>query len=242
MHFDPFGWKITHHSERFFMLLSGTLLDYLAVFLGGVAVSFTPCVYPVLPMTASFIAAINTKGSRLLGFVISLIYVLGMALTYSAFAVFAALTGKIFGQIQNNPLIYILVANIILFFAFAMLDVIHLPTFHVSTHKKIKPQNLFAVLLFGMSSGLIVGPCTAPALATLLAYIATKQNIVHGVSLVFVFAYGVGTSLILVGTFSGIMASLPKSGKWLVWIKRGCAIVLIGIAEYFLVKAGSLFY
>lgn len=224
------------------MKLSGTLVDYVAVFLGGVAVSFTPCVYPVLPMTASFIAAINTKGSRVLGFVISLVYVLGMALTYSAFAVFAALTGKIFGQLQNSPYIYILVANVILFFALVMLDVFHLPTFHVSTHKKIKPQNLFAVFIFGMSSGLIVGPCTAPALATLLTYIATKQNILHGVTLVFVFAYGVGTSLILVGTFSGIMASLPKSGKWLLWIKRGCAVVLIGIAEYFLIKAGSLFY
>lgn len=224
------------------MILSESLLDYLGIFLGGVAVSFTPCVYPVLPMTASFIAAINTKGSRIFGFFISLVYVLGMAVTYSVFAVFAALSGKIFGQIQNTPVVYIVVANVVLFFALTMLDVIHLPTFHVSTHKKIKPQNLFAVFVFGMASGLVVGPCTAPALGTLLAYIATKQNIVHGVSLVFVFAYGVGTSLIIVGTFSGILASLPKSGKWLVWIKRVCAVVLIGIAQYFLVKAGSLFY
>ena len=224
------------------MNISGTWVDYVFVFLGGVAVSFTPCVYPVLPMTASFIAAINTKGSRLLGFVISLIYVFGMALTYSAFAVFAALSGKIFGQIQNSPIIYICVANVILFFAFAMLDIIPLPTFNAKTHNKIRPQNLWAVLLFGMSSGLIVGPCSAPALATLLAYIASKHNIIHGVSLVFVFAYGVGTSLILVGTFSGIMASLPKSGRWLLYIKRLCALVLIVIAEYFLIKAGSLIY
>ncbi len=223
------------------MHLSGTIMDYVVVFLAGVVVSFTPCVYPVLPMTASFIAGMNTKGSALYGLLISLVYVLGMAITYSAFAVLAALSGKIFGQIQNNPVVYIILANIILFFALVMLDVIALPTFGAKAEKKIRPQNLLAVFLFGMSSGLVIGPCTAPLLATLLAYIATKQNVVRGISLVFVFAYGVGASLILVGTFSGILASLPKSGRWLIWIKRFCAIVLLGIAEYFLVKAGSFF-
>lgn len=226
------------------MNISGTFLDYLVVFLGGVAVSFTPCVYPVMPMTASFIGGMNTKGSKLLGFLISLVYVFGMSLTYSAFAIFAALSGKIFGQIQNNPVIYIVVANIVLFFALVMLDVVQLPTFGANSfgQKKVRPQNLFAVLLFGMSAGLIIGPCTAPALATLLVYIASKQNLVHGVLLMFVFSYGVGTSLILIGTFSGILSNLPKSGKWLVWIKRLCALVLIVIAEYFLIKAGSFFF
>ncbi|MCB9770980.1 MAG: sulfite exporter TauE/SafE family protein [Candidatus Omnitrophica bacterium] len=223
------------------MHISGTLLDYLLAFGSGVLVSFTPCVYPVLPMTATFIAGMNSKGSKWFGFLISLVYVFGMALTYSAFAVFAALSGKIFGQLQNNPIIFIIVANIILIFAFVMLDIIHLPHFGKNTHKK-RPQNLWAVLLFGMSSGLVVGPCTAPALGTLLAYVASKQNIVNGVFLVFVFAYGVGASLILVGTFSGLLASLPKSGRWLLYIKRFCALILIIVAEYFLIKAGSFFF
>jgi len=230
------------------MEISGSITDYLVVFAAGVAVSFTPCVYPVMPMTASFIGGINTKGSKLIGFFISLVYVFGMAITYSAFAVFAALTGKIFGQIQNNPVIYIIVANIILFFALVMLDVIQLPTFGLPTgantaaRKKVRPQNLLAVLLFGMSAGLVVGPCTAPALATILVYIASKQNMIHGVSLMFVFAYGVGASLIIIGTFSGILSNFPKSGAWLVWIKRICAFIMIIIAEYFLFKAGSLYF
>lgn len=223
------------------MHISGTLLDYLLAFGSGVLVSFTPCVYPILPMTATFIAGMNAKGSKWFGFLISLIYVFGMALTYSAFAVFAALSGKVFGQLQNNPIVFIIVANIILLFAFVMLDIISLPNLGGNTKKK-RPQNLWAVLLFGMSSGLVVGPCTAPALGTLLAYIATKQNIVNGVLLVFVFAYGVGASLILVGTFSGLLASLPKSGRWLLYIKRFCALILIIVAEYFLIKAGSFFF
>lgn len=229
------------------MEISGSITDYLAVFAAGVAVSFTPCVYPVMPMTASFIGGMNTKGSKLIGFLISLVYVFGMALTYSAFAVFAALSGKVFGQIQNNPVIYIIVANVVLFFALVMLDVIQLPTFGLpnsgaNIQKKIRPRNFLAVLLFGMSTGLVVGTCTAPVLGTLLIYIASKQNIINGIALMFVFAYGVGTSLILIGTFTGILSNLPKSGVWLVWIKRLCAVVLIGIAEYFLIKAGSFFF
>ena len=222
------------------MHLSGNFFDYFVVFGAGVLVSFTPCVYPVIPMTATFIAGINTKGSKLLGFLISLLYVFGMALTYSGLAIFAVLTGKIFGRIQNNPYLFFIVANVILFFALAMLDIIPLPTLGGGLQSKIKVKNLWTVILFGMVSGLVVGPCTAPVLGTLLLYVASKQNIFHSTSLLFVFSYGVGASLILVGTFSGIVSNLPKSGPWLLRIKQLCALILFGIAEYFLIKAGTL--
>ena len=123
-----------------------------------------------------------------------------------------------------------------------MFDVIPLPNFGFNLHHKIKTRNMWAVLLMGMASGLLVGPCTAPVLGTLLLYIASKQNILHGISLTFVFAYGVGTSLIIVGTFSGILSSLPKSGAWLTRIKQFCGFVLLVFAEYFLIQAGKLFY
>ena len=80
------------------MELQGNFFDYFIVYIAGVVVSFTPCIYPVIPLTASFIGGINTKGSKLMGFFISLIYVFGLALTYCGLAVFAALTGKVFGQ------------------------------------------------------------------------------------------------------------------------------------------------
>ena len=177
-----------------------------------------------------------------MGFFISLVYVLGLASTYCAIAVFAALTGKVFGQFQNSPIVFILVANILLFFALVMSDLVPLPAFGAKVHDKIVHRNLWTVLLFGAASGLVVGPCTAPVLGTLLLYIASKQNIVHGVSLVFVFAYGIGASLIIVGTFSGIIGNLPKSGVWLVRVKQFCGLVLIIAAEYFLVKAGMLMF
>src|SRR3989338_5096508 len=222
------------------MELQGNFLDYVIVFWAGVLVSFTPCVYPVMPITASFIAGFNTSGTKLMGFLIALIYVLGLAVTYCALAVFAAMSGKIFGQAQNSPVVLILAANILLFFALAMSDLVPLPAFGAKVHDKIAHKNLWTVILFGAASGLVVGSCTAPVLGTLLLYIASKQNIVHGASLMFVFSYGVGASLILVGTFSGILGNLPKSGVWLVRVKQFCGLVLIIAAEYFLIKAGKL--
>jgi len=96
------------------------------------------------------------------------------------------------------------------------------------------------VVLFGMASGFVIGPCTAPILGTLLLYVASKQNILHGVSLMFVFSYGVGASLILVGTFSGLVSNIPKSGVWLLRIKQFCGLILLIAAQFFLVKAGQL--
>ena len=219
------------------MELSGNILDYVLAFWAGVLVSFTPCVYPVMPITASFIAGMNAQGTKWRGFILSLIYVLGMAITYCALAVFAALTGKIFGQIQNNPVVFFIVGNFLIFFSLVMFDIIAVPAVGVNFQNKIKTKNIWTVILFGMASGLIVGPCTAPILGTLLLYVASHKNIFQGVSLTFVFSYGVGASLILVGTFSGLLASLPKSGKWLIGIKRFCGLILLIAAEYFLLKA-----
>lgn len=222
------------------MTLSGTILDYFIVFWAGVLVSFTPCVYPVMPITASFIAGVNTSGRRRTGFVLSLIYVLGMAVTYCALAVFAALAGKVFGQIQNTPGVYTAIGIFLVLFGLVMMDVLQLPYLGLQLKHKGRPQNIGAVFLFGMTSGLIVGPCTAPVLATLLTYAASKQNILYATSLLFVFSYGVGASLILVGTFSGLLSHLPKSGQWLERIKHFSGVILVLAGLYFFYKAWKL--
>lgn len=222
------------------MNLSGNIFDYFIVFWSGVLVSFSPCVYPVMPITASIIAGVNTTGTKLRGFIISLVYVLGLAITYSALAIIASLTGKVFGQIQNHPIVFLVIGNILILFALVLFDVIPIPSLGVNIQNKIKIKNLWTVVLLGMVSGLIVGPCTAPILGALLLYVASRQNLLYGASLLFVFSYGVGASLILVGTFSGILSNLPKSGWWLVRIKRLCGLFLFIAGEYFIIKAGRL--
>lgn len=221
------------------MQLSGNIWDYFIVFASGVVVSFSPCLYPVMPITASFIAGFNTKGSKARGFLISVIYVSGLAVTYCLLAAFAALSGQVFGKFQNDPRTYFVIANILLFFALVMLDVIPWPTWGSRLRIKSSSKNLWVVFLFGLSSGLVVGPCTAPILGTILLYVASRQNVLHGISLLFVFSYGVGASLILIGTFSGLLSSLPKSGVWLKRVKYFCAVVLFIMAEIYLIKAGK---
>jgi thiol:disulfide interchange protein DsbD len=220
------------------MILQGTPIDYAVVFGAGVLMSFTPCAYPLLPVTVAVVAGANVRGGRGNGFVLSLVYVLGLALAYSALAAAAVLTGRVFGSLQNNPWIFLVTGNIILFFALVMFDVIPFPMFHAGAGVQ-RPRSLLAMFMMGAVSAFVVGPCTAPVLGTLLIYIASKQNLFFGMSLLFVFAFGLGASLILAGTFSGFLSALPKSGAWMNGVKKVAGIVLVIIAEMMFLRAGA---
>ncbi|MEI6437837.1 MAG: cytochrome c biogenesis protein CcdA [Candidatus Omnitrophota bacterium] len=221
------------------MILQGGPLDYLVALGAGVAVSFTPCAYPLLPITVAVVAGANTQGGRLNGFVLSLIYVLGLAVSYSLLAMVAVLTGRVFGTIQNNPWVFLVIGNIILFFALVMLDVIPFSVFTLTGPGASRPRGRRALFLMGAASGFVIGPCTAPILGSLLVYIASKQNLLYGMSLLFVFALGLGTALILAGTFGGFLSALPKSGKWMNVVKKTAGFALIIIAEFLILRAGS---
>jgi cytochrome c-type biogenesis protein len=224
-------------------LQSSYLLSYLAVYLGGVLVSFTSCVYPVIPITVGFIGA-RAAGSRMRGFLLSLTYVLGMAVIYTTLGAAAALSGKLFGRIQANPWTHFIIGNLCILMGLAMLDVFTLhvrtPTFLTKVQPRKKTKGVIGSLLVGGASGLVMGPCTAPVLAVVLGYAATRQNVVFASSLLFVFALGMGTLLILIGTFAGLLANLPKSGIWMTRIGHFFGWILLGTGEYFLINAGML--
>jgi cytochrome c-type biogenesis protein len=219
------------------------ILAYLAVYLGGVLVSFTPCVYPVIPITIAFIGA-RGGGSRGRGFLLSLVYVFGLAVTYAALGGVAALSGKLFGQLQANPWTYFVMANVCLLMGLSMLNVFMLPfqtpQFIARIQPRTQSKGLVSSFLVGAASGLVVGPCTAPVLAVLLGYAATRQNLFYAMSLLFVFSFGMGTLLIILGTFAGLLANLPKSGPWMTKIGRLFGWLMIGAGEYFLIQAGIL--
>ena len=101
-------------------------------------------------------------------------------------------------------------------------------------------KGFFSSFLIGFVSGFVIGPCTAPVLAVLLGYVAMQTNLLLGMSLLFVFAFGMGTLLIILGTFAGVIAAMPKSGNWMTKIKLVFGLILIGAAEYFLYTAGTL--
>lgn len=222
-------------------LQSAPLLALALSLAAGVATSFTPCVYPLIPITVGFIGA-QGAATRLRGFYLSLMYVLGLAIVYASLGAFAALTGKFFGQIQTNPWVHLAVANMCILFGLAMLDVIKMEFtwFARYTGTVTGGKGGITALIIGGSSALIAGPCTAPILAILLTYVGTKQNVLFGISMLFSYALGMGFLLVVIGTFTGLLASLPRSGEWMVRIKKGFGLMMIGVGEFFLIKAGQL--
>jgi len=217
---------------------------FLASFAGGLLTSFTPCVYPLIPITSSFVTAQNIdKGSRSKAFLLSLFYVIGVSLVYAFLGVFAAMTGQFFGELSTHPVSQLIVGNIMILLGLSMLDVFFLqaPAFLRNSENR-KVRGFGGALLVGMVSGLVVAPCTAPPLGVLLAFVATTKSAVLGGSLLFVFAFGMGALLLLVGTFSGFLGVLPKSGAWMVKIKKAIGFSMILVGEYFIFKAGELWF
>lgn len=224
-------------------LQESTLLAFLAAYIGGVLCGLTPCMYPLIPITVGFIGA-QGSSSKLQGFFLSLCYVCGLAVTYSIMGALAVLSGKLFGQMQTTPWTYFIMANLCIFMGLAMMDVFNIslpvPQKLVRLTDSRKKKGFFGSFLIGATSGIIIGPCTAPVLAVLLGFVALRTNLILGMSLLFVFAFGMGTLLIIVGTFAGIIAALPRSGIWMTKINYIFGWILIGAGEYFLYTAGTL--
>lgn len=221
-------------------LSANSLMAYPAAFAAGVLISFTPCVYPVIPIQLAFVGG-QAGGNRRAGFTLSTTYVFGMAAVYSALGAFAALSGNLFGQAASSPWSYLLVGNILLLLALGMFDAISLPTLALASDGKAagRGRGHVKALLVGMSSALVVGPCTAPALGGLLALVAGRAQVLFGVTVLFAFAFGMGALMIALGTFSGLV--LPKAGVWMVRVKQAFAVVLLVASQYLFVEAGKLF-
>lgn len=220
-------------------LQTSILLSLAASYLGGVLVSMTPCIYPMLPITIGVISGSNAGGSKARGFLLSLCYVTGLAVTYAALGLFAAATGRFFGVVNTSPITLIITGTIVLLFGLSMLGVFQLP--NICTNISTKIKGIPGVFILGLTSGLIAGPCAAPVLGGLLTYIASTGNLFLGAILLFTFAFGMGTILLAAGTFSGIMASIPKSGEWMKKIQQIMGLLMIGVACYFFIQAGQMF-
>jgi len=219
----------------------GIFLSLVLIFLAGVGMSFTPCVYPMIPITIAVIggqASENEASERrpLRSLTLSLIYVLGIAIVYAAMGVTAASTGALFGTALQSPWVIGFVVAVFLGLAMSMFGVYYLrvPSF-VSDRLGTKTRQGFAgVFIMGMVSGIVASPCIGPALASLLVYIASTGNRFLGFLMLFVFAWGLGLILIIFGAFSGAIKSLPKSGGWMETVERFFGLLLVGAAIYYL--------
>lgn len=219
------------------------LLVYASVFGAGLLTSFTPCIYPMIPITIGVVGG-QEKAGRIHAFILSFSYIIGMAMTYAGLGVIASVSGQFFGKVSSNPVTLLVVANIIILFGLSMLDVFMLPMPQFMSKGQVgsNKRGIPGAFVMGLVSGLIAAPCTTPVLGVLMAYVATKQNVVFGSTLLFTFALGMNMILLLIGTFTGLVTALPKSGMWMVRIKTVMGYLLIAMGEYFLIQAGKVWF
>ena len=220
-------------------LLAGALL-----FGAGLLTSLNPCIYPMIPITASTLAGVNVEGGRTRRrtILLTLTYVCGLALFYAVLGLIAGLTGSLFGTIGASPWARLVIGNLLLVFALAMLEVIpvRLPARLSGWAGSLGGGSYPTVFLLGATSGLVAAPCGAPAFAAVLTWVATTQSAVLGFVYLFVFSLGMTALLAVVGLFSGAIAALPRAGAWMARIKQAAGVVLLLMAEYYFVKAGQV--
>jgi thiol:disulfide interchange protein DsbD len=206
------------------------LVVFLGVFAAGLVASLTPCVYPMIPITMAIIGA--KGGGKARGFSLSLMLVLGMAVTYTTLGVVAARTGAAFGAFAQRPAFLIPVSILFGLFALSLFGAfeIRLPD---SIQQKLQgggPRKGYTgAFIMGLVLGPLSAPCVGPVIGTVLLAIAQKGNVALGAAELFTFALGMGVLFLVTGTFS---AALPRSGDWLEKLKHVMGLVVLGFAVW----------
>ena len=213
------------------------------MFGAGLVTSLTPCVYPMIPITAGILGGAAAEGrSRGRTIRMTLVYALGLALVYASLGVLAGMTRTLFGTVSASPWAYLLAGNFLLVFGLAMLDVftVNAPARALQWAGRFGGGSYGGVFAMGATSGLVAAPCGAPAFGAVLTFVAATGSAVLGFTYLFVFSLGMTALLIVVGLFAGTLGALPRAGRWTLWIKRASGILLLAMAEYYFVQMGKV--
>ena len=225
------------------VLAQNPLLALVTLFGAGLVTSLTPCVYPMIPITASVLAGSAEQGApRSRGVGLTFTYALGLPLLYATLGLLAGLTGSLFGTVSASPWTRLAIGNLLLVFGLAMLDVIpvRVPQRLMQWAGTGKGGSYPSVFALGAASGVVAAPCGAPAFAVVLTWVAATQAGVMGFVYLFVFSFGMTALLVAVGLFSGFGAALPAAGRWMAWIKKGAAVIMLLMAQYYFVQVGMV--
>ena len=213
---------------------SGLFLSLLIVFLGGLALNLTPCVYPLIPITVGYFGG-QSEGNTKKLFFLGLLYVLGMALTYSVVGVVTSLSGAVFGSLLQNPITIIAVAVVLIILSLSMFGVYEfkLPDSWVMKAGGAK-TGMAGAFFMGLTMGIVAAPCIGPFVLGLVTYVAAKGDPVYGFLMFFFMAVGLGLPYLFLALFSGKIKALPKAGFWMEAVKHIFGFLLVGMAIYFI--------
>ncbi|MEA2344497.1 MAG: thioredoxin:protein disulfide reductase [Thermoanaerobaculia bacterium] len=205
----------------------GLPLTLLILFVGGLALNLTPCVFPMIPITVGFFA-MQSDGRRSRRFALSLAYVLGIVITYSALGVFAALSGRMFGSWLQSPAVLIGFAVLMLVLASSMFGVWEFRVPQFITNRSAGRAGVAGALTMGLFVGIVAAPCVGPVVVALFTLVAAIAKPTIGMAMFATLAFGLGFPyLIALNVF-------PKPGEWMVQVKKAMGFVLIAMAFYFL--------
>ena len=213
---------------------AGLWLILIGIFLGGLALNLTPCIYPLIPITVSYFGGKSEKfGGKII--LHGILYISGLALTNSILGVFASLSGAMLGTLLQNPLVLIMVAGIMIGLATSFFGLweLRLPSGLTNLASK-NFGGYFGTFFMGLTLGIVAAPCLGPFILGLLTYVGQKGDPFLGFLYFFVLSIGMGLPLAVLAVFSGALEKLPMSGAWMVWIRKILGWVLVGMAGYML--------
>jgi len=212
----------------------GVLLTLLLIFLGGLGLNLTPCVYPLIPITVSYFGgqATGYSGKR---FLLAITYVLGLALVNSLLGTVAALSGGLIGSLLTNPVVLIIIAGVLVALALSMFGVyaFGVPTFLLNLGGGSR-RGYLGALVMGLTMGIVAAPCIGPLVIGLLIYVASTGNPLIGFSLFLTLSLGLGLPFILLAFFASKIERLPRSGEWMNGVHIIFGLILCGMAIHFL--------
>lgn len=211
----------------------GLPVTLLAIFILGLALNLTPCVYPLIPITIGYFSqqSGSSQGRRV---ALSTLYVLGIAITYSALGVFSALSGKLFGAWLQHPGMLVFFALLMLVMASSMFGAFELTVPQFVSKRSGGQSGLAGALTMGLVIGIVAAPCVGPFVISLIALVSSLQSPFLGFLMFFVLALGLGLPYLFLGIFSSSASALPRSGMWMVQVKKAMGFILIAMAFYFL--------
>lgn len=228
------GWAgLSDFDASASLVQRGLVLTWLAVFFAGVLVSFTPCVYPMIPITLSIIGARSVGQHPLQGFLRSAVFVLGLAVVYTGLGYLGAKTGKLVGFMLQNKWFLGFLTLFFLAMGASMLGLfeIQLPPSLASRLQGRAGRGGYAgAFLLGLVTGVVASPCGSPVLFSVLTLAAQSGRELVGMSLLFAYALGIGLLFLILGTFPSFLRAMPKSGDWMEDVRIVLGLVLIGVA------------
>lgn len=209
------------------------LTALMLVFIGGLALNLTPCVYPMIPLTVGYFGAATGRSRREI-VTHAFVYLLGLALTYSVLGTIAALTGSLFGQLMQNTFVIIILVAVIVMLSLSMFGAYNIPVPSLLLKTSSRSYSgYFGTLFMGLTVGIVAAPCVGPFVVGLLAFVGERQDPLLGFTLFFILALGLGTPFVVLAFFSSRLGSLPRAGRWMVWVKKLFGLALLGMALYF---------